>query len=133
MTHKVLFVDVGNSCRGPMAEGFAAKLGLQCESAGTMPAGELSRTAVAAMREKGIDITGHRPTRLQLDRLGDFERIVSLGQGVSATSPELRAHEEWPLEDPVNHSLDVMRNVRDDLERRIQALAREIWEWSNPP
>lgn len=133
MTHKVLFVDVANSCRGPMAEGFAQKMGLSCESAGTMPAHELSRAAVAAMREKGIDIGDQKPVQLELDRLGDFERIISMGQGVRETSPDLNVHEDWGLENPVNHGLDVIRSVRDDIERRVNALAKEIWEWSSPP
>ena len=133
MAHKVLFVCVGNSSRSQMAEGFAKKLGISCASAGTMPARELSRSAVAVMHEKGIDISQQRPKQIEISRLGEFERLISMGHGVKESSTGLVFQDDWGLDDPVNHPLDVFRQTRDEIERRVQALAREIWEWSNPP
>lgn len=58
---KVLFLCTGNSCRSQMAEGWAKALRadtVEAYSAGTNPHG-MNRLAVEAMREAGVDITGH--------------------------------------------------------------------------
>jgi arsenate reductase len=57
----VLFLCTGNSCRSQMAEGFARALrgdDLDAHSAGTNPHG-LNPLAVRAMKEAGVDISGH--------------------------------------------------------------------------
>ena len=56
----VLFVCTGNSARSQMAEGFAQHLGggrIEAHSAGMEPS-RLNPSAVRAIREKGIDISG---------------------------------------------------------------------------
>jgi arsenate reductase len=61
----VLFLCTGNSCRSQMAEGWARALkGAEIEafSAGTQPHG-LNPLAVRAMREAGVDISGHASKR----------------------------------------------------------------------
>ncbi len=71
MTTKVLAVCTGNVCRSPMAEGLlrvgagAVGLDLKVASAGTWEAGRRADPhAVAAMAERGIDISAHRSHRL---------------------------------------------------------------------
>ena len=62
---KVLFLCTGNSCRSQMAEGWAKALKageIEAYSAGTQPQG-LNPRAVAAMREAGVDISGHTSKR----------------------------------------------------------------------
>ncbi|MCA1819975.1 MAG: hypothetical protein LC620_08020, partial [Halobacteriales archaeon] len=125
--------DVGNSTLGPMAEAFARQLGIDADSAGTMPAGEVSRGALLALKERGIAAAPGRPKRVDFRRLGDYERIIALGSGVAATSPDLHAQEEWPVDDPVNLDFAVYRRVRDQVEGRVKDLARELREWSFPP
>ena len=59
---KVLFLCSGNSCRTQMAEAFLSDLAgdrFEITSAGS-EATPLDRDAVAAMRELGIDISGHQ-------------------------------------------------------------------------
>jgi arsenate reductase len=62
---RVLFLCTGNSCRSQMAEGWARALRgevIEAMSAGTNPHG-LNPLAVRAMREAGVDISGHRSKR----------------------------------------------------------------------
>ncbi len=62
MKTRVLFLCTGNSARSQMAEGLLRHLAgerFDVFSAGTRPAG-LNPNAVAAMKELGIDISGHR-------------------------------------------------------------------------
>ena len=59
---RVLFLCTGNSCRSQMAEGWCRHLHsdrIEALSAGTEPQG-LNPRAVEAMRESGVDISGHR-------------------------------------------------------------------------
>jgi protein-tyrosine-phosphatase len=60
------FVCVENAGRSKMAEAFARQLGLEAQSARTMPGKKVSPTVVLAMKEKGIDISGSRPRLLTL-------------------------------------------------------------------
>ena len=132
LQHRVLFVDVGNSTLGPMAEAFARSQGLEADSAGTMPAHEISGGAVLALKERGLEPPGSPPRRLDFLRLADYERIICMDQGVTATSPDLNAHEHWDLEDPINLEFALYRRARDAIEVRVSELAREILEWSHP-
>lgn len=130
--HRILFVDVGNSTLGPMAEAFARSFGLEADSAGTMPAHEMSSSTFVALREKGIHFAPRRPRLVDFLSLADYERIIAIGSGVAATSPDLHAQEEWPIEDPVNLDFAVYRRACDEVESRVKDLAREIREWSAP-
>ena len=120
---RVLFVCVGNSCRSQMAEGFARHLGLEAESAGTLPAPGVSREAVRVMAEKGIDISGHAPKVLDWGRLDSFDKTITMGCGVAESCPSLRTDEDWGLDDPVGQDIEVFRRVRDEVEERVRELA----------
>ncbi len=115
-----------------MAEAVARKYGLDAESAGTMPADEVSQAAVAAMAEHGMDMAGARPKPLDFNRLADYEQIICMGPGVAATSPDLHFHEDWGIDDPVNMDFAVYRSVRDAIEAKVKAMALEQLEWSMP-
>lgn len=130
--HRVLFVDVADSTLGPMAVAYARSLGLEADSAGTMPAHEVSQGALHALREKGIPAEPRPPRRIDFLRLADYERIVALEDGVAATSPDLHPHEEWHLEDPANLEFALYRKARDAVAERVTELGREILEWSAP-
>jgi arsenate reductase (thioredoxin) len=131
MGFKILFVGVGNTCRTPMAEAFARKLGLRAESAGTMPGTRVTPAASSVMLEKGIDLTSHRPKRLDFADLPDFDRIVIMGEGVLKTYPELsrQALDNWRIPDLLGQPLQAYRDVRDKLERRVHELVDELNEW----
>lgn len=66
----VLFVCVHNAGRSQMAAGYLRHLAgdrIEVRSAGSMPADQINPTAVAAMREEGIDITAEQPKVLTPD------------------------------------------------------------------
>lgn len=128
--HRVLFVDVGSSARSVMAAAFAKSMGLECDSAGTMPAHELHPGAVVAMKEKGIDITGAKPHHVEFLELSKYDRVVALGDGVKATDPQLPVHENWHIPDPIGRPYDAMRQIRDRIEAHVKELVHEMREWS---
>ncbi len=83
----VLFVCTGNTCRSPMAEALARKMGeekhikLMADSAGIYAdAGDAaSREAVEVLREKyGIDLSSHRSKPLTLERIEWADLVVGI-------------------------------------------------------
>jgi len=126
---RVLVLCTGNSARSQMAEGIArsiAPAGVRVYSAGSAPS-SLNPHAVKAMREIGIDISGHRSKAIEAIPAGDIEAVITLcAEEVCPVFPGkvLRAH--WPLADPAaegeTRRLEAFRRTRDELRRRIERL-----------
>ncbi len=122
----VLFVCRENACRSQMASGFARTFfgdRLDVASAGSAPATEVNPDMVTVMREKAIDMAYLKP--MALDEVkGTFKPrlVVSMGcEEVCPLFPGIKT-EEWNIPDPAGKGMDVMRSVRDDLEKRVHAL-----------
>lgn len=85
---RILFLCTGNSCRSQMAEGFARAMWpgrIEAHSAGTNPHG-LNPLAVRAMREVGIDISGHASKRPE--ELGVlFDLVVTVCDAAHESCP----------------------------------------------
>ena len=124
---KILFVCVENSCRSQMAEGFARALGgdrIESHSAGSRPSGEVNPRASAIMKERGIDLAGHRSKGLEeLPRI-TWDVLVTMGCGDSCPFVTADAVVDWGLPDPKEMDDAGFRKVRDEIERKV----RELWE-----
>jgi arsenate reductase len=133
---KVFFICTGNSARSQMAEGLANHLGtgrIEAHSAGTLPVGVNSH-AVAVMRERGIDITGHYSKRID-EVPGPFDLVITLCDSAAMLCPvSVRAYptEHWSTPDPsfVPGGPEVVRqsfrDVRDRLEGQIAAFIERV-------
>jgi len=125
---RVLFVCIENSNRSQMAEAFAhmhGGPGVEALSAGSRPSGALNPRAVAFMAERGYDLRTHASK--SLDEIhGEFDAVVTMGCGDSCPWVPARIREDWNLEDPKHLDDDGYRKVRDDIERRVQALLAAI-------
>jgi arsenate reductase len=129
---RVLILCTGNSARSQMAEGWLRALAgdrYDVASAGTRPS-VVNPLAIAVMRERGIDISGHRSKSVTefLDQPFDYV-ITVCDQAAEACpvfpGPAHRIH--WSFPDPAavqgseSERLDAFRAVRDALERRLRA------------
>lgn len=89
---RVLFLCGANSCRSQMAEGWARHLikgEHEFHSAGLRAAG-VNPLAVLAMKEAGVDISGHFSKTMD-DLQGDFHIVVTVCDAVKETCPFLPA------------------------------------------
>ena len=128
---RVLFACKRNSCRSQMAEGFARILGagsIDVVSAG-LEASNVNSTAVEAMREAGIDISGQTSKPIADFQPEDFDIVISLcGCGVNLpegwTSREL--FEDWLIDDPDGQPIEKFRLARDEIRRRVRELLDSI-------
>ena len=124
---KVLFVCVENAGRSQMAEAFANKFGqgkLTAQSAGIKLAPQVNPVVVAAMKEKGINISSNKPKMLTQEMASQADLIVTMGCGTSdlCPGPFFKENVDWALEDPKGKPIEKVREIRDDIERRVNEL-----------
>lgn len=134
MYSSVLFLCVANSARSQMAEGLARALFgnlVRVQSAGSAPT-DVNPYAIAAMREVGIDITGHRSTSVDAIDPRSVDAIITLcAEEVCPLWPGNQARLHWPIPDPATTdariSSDEMsgrfRRARDELRARLWTFA----------
>lgn len=125
----VLFLCVHNAGRSQMALGYFTTLAgdrAVAFSGGSEPADRLNPTAVAAMAEIGVDITGEQPKRWDEATVDSCDVVVTMGCG--DTCPYLPGvrYVDWPLDDPAGRPLDEVRPIRDEIEARVRGLLAEL-------
>ena len=125
----VLFVCVHNAGRSQMAAGWLRHLAgdaVEVRSAGSAPAETINPSAVEAMKEVGIDITGQTPTRLTRDAAEESDVIITMGCGDACPVFPGKRYEDWKLEDPAGKGVDSVRPIRDEIKTRIEALLADL-------
>ena len=117
----VLFVCTHNAGRSQMAQAFFERYApddIRAESAGQHPAEAVWPEVVEAMREVGFDLSRKRPKRLDLEMQLHADWAITLACG--GACPYVPAMvEDWEVEDPFGKPLDRVREIRDDIERRV--------------
>ena len=127
---RILFVCVENAGRSQIAEAFANKYGKDrfiVSSAGNKPADRVNPIVVEALKEKGINVSMNRPKLLTFQMAQDADLIVTMGcdeKGI-CPGPFFKPTIDWKLEDPKGKPIEKVREIRDDIERRVQKLIAE--------
>ncbi|MEJ2657053.1 MAG: hypothetical protein P8012_07620 [Desulfobacterales bacterium] len=98
---------------------------IEAASAGSEPAGQINPDMIKVMAEKGIDM-GFRKTRFLDEAASELQPniIVTMGCGEACPFIPGAKRMDWDLPDPAGKSMDVMRNVRDDIEKRVKKLLK---------
>jgi protein-tyrosine-phosphatase len=128
---EILFVCVENAGRSQMAQAFAQKLGLKASSASTVPSGHVNPVVVEAMRERGIDLSHKMPKILTADMINNTRLVITMGCSVEEACPRpmLAAMQkklvDWHLDDPKGRSIEEVRKIRDDIEKKVRKIAQE--------
>ena len=121
----VLFLCTHNAGRSQMALGFFTHLAgdrAVAWSGGSEPATTINPAAVAAMAERGVDISGEYPKPWTDEVVRAADVVVTMGCGDACPVFPGRRYEEWVLDDPAGKDVDEVRPVRDEIERRVRAL-----------
>ena len=112
-----------------MAAAFARELGgdrVVIHSAGSAPGEKLNPAVVDVMKEKGIDISNEAPRKLT-DEMGlDADVIITMGCGDACPVYPGKRYLDWDLTDPAGKGVDEVRQIRDDIERRVRDLLAEL-------
>ena len=127
----VLFICVHNAGRSQMAEAFFNKMSEGRHkgiSAGSNPASQVNPIAVEAMKEIGIDIGSKKPKKLNKEMIMEAELAITMGCGEDTCPIVPNELREWDLEDPHDKTIDVVRTIRNEIKRRVEALVKELDE-----
>jgi arsenate reductase len=125
----VLFVCVHNAGRSQMAAGWLSSIAgdrIDVRSAGSEPADRINPVAVEAMREVGIDITGEQPKKLTIDSVQQADVVITMGCGDTCPIFPGKRYEDWELTDPAGQPITVVRQVRDEIEAKVDGLVADL-------
>jgi arsenate reductase (thioredoxin) len=124
----VLFVCVHNAGRSQMAAALFnhhAQGRAWADSAGTRPAAQVHPEVVEVMREIGLDVAAAKPRVLTPELAAGAVRVITMGCGDEC--PVVNAPmEDWGLPDPAGQPFDVVREIRDDIDKRVLLLLSEM-------
>jgi len=128
---RIAFVCVENAGRSQMAAAFARRAavgGVEVISGGTRAASRVHPVVVEAMREVGIDLSEAVPRTLTKDEILRSDVVVTMGCASGEVCPATFRGDavDWALPDPSGRSLEEVRRIRDDIERRVANLLREV-------
>ena len=125
----VMFLCVHNAGRSQMAAGWMRHLGgenVDVFSGGSEPAEAVNPAAVAAMAERGVDISHAAPRRWADDDIRSVDVVVTMGCGDTCPVFPGTRYIDWELEDPAGRSVEDVRPIRDDIEHRVRALLTDL-------
>ena len=130
---KVIFACVHNAGRSQMAAAFFNALAdpqkARAVSAGTDPATRVHPGVVAVMREVGIDLSAAAPQRLTAELASDASILVTMGCGESCPVVPGTRQLDWPLADPKDEPVHIVREIRDEIRAKVGTLvADEGWQ-----
>jgi arsenate reductase (thioredoxin) len=126
---KVVFVCRRNEGRSQLAAALLdhhARGRVDVRAAGTEPTGRLNPVALEALAELGIavDEPYPEPPSDELIRMADV--VVNMCSDVDRPEVPCARYLDWDLPDPAGRPLAEVRVLRDELDRRIQGLLREL-------
>jgi arsenate reductase len=125
----VLFLCIHNSGRSQMAAGFMRHLGagrVMVYSAGSEPANSINPSAVAVMKEVGIDIASAQPQLWTMEMLEAVDVVVTMGCGDACPFLPGKKYVDWPLNDPAGQGIDAVRPIRDEIQKLVEDLLEQI-------
>jgi len=125
----VLFLCVQNAGRSQMALGFFTALAgdrAVAWSGGSEPGFEVNPAAIAAMAERGIDISGEFPKPWTDETVRAADVVITMGCGDACPIFPGKRYEEWVLDDPAGWDVAAVRPIRDEIERRVRTLIDEL-------
>jgi arsenate reductase len=128
MAH-VLFVCLHNAGRSQMSQALferAAGGRHTAASAGTTPGDRVHPEVVEVMGELGIDLGDRVPRALTTELAQEADVVVTMGCGDECPYIPGKRYIDWDLEDPKGRPVEEVRATRDEIERRVAGLVREL-------
>jgi protein-tyrosine-phosphatase len=128
---KVLFLCIGNACRSQMAEAVAKHVAadvIEASSAGLVPFGEIPATTLTVLAERGFSAEGQSSKPLRSEDTFVVDLVINMTgrSGVSIITGPTPPVEDWDVGDPYGLNLAVYRAIRDQIEARVEDLARRL-------
>lgn len=127
---KILFACRENACRSQMSSAFAGYIAgdrIDALNGGSTPVDAINPLMVEVMQEKGIDMAFRTPKTI--DQAISKEKpdiIITMGCGEECPFVPGARIENWDIPDPAGKSIEFMRNVRDEIEKKVIELKDQL-------
>ncbi|HEU0093744.1 MAG TPA: hypothetical protein VFS78_16655, partial [Vicinamibacteria bacterium] len=133
---KVIFACRHSAGRSQMATAFFNQLAdpgrARAVAAGTTPAARVHPEVVEVMREVDLDLSAARPQLLTGELAAGAGHLVTMGCGEECPYIPGAKVQDWALEDPKGQPIARVREVRDEIRRRVTSFVQEHG-WSLQP
>ncbi|MDX6552387.1 MAG: hypothetical protein QOH74_875 [Gaiellales bacterium] len=126
---RVLFVCIQNAGRSQISQALferAAAGRHEARSAGSRPAARVHPEVVQVLRDDGIDVSANRPHKLDQDDMAWADVVVTMGCGDECPYIPGKRYIDWDLPDPAGQPMERVREIRDDIARRVDELVTEL-------
>ena len=126
---RVLFVCLHNAGRSQMSQALferAAGGAHEARSAGTTPGDRVHPEVVEAMSELGVDVADRTPKKLTNELAEWADVVVTMGCGDECPYIPGKRYIDWDLQDPKGRPIEEVRQIRDDIARRVASLLEEM-------
>lgn len=126
---EVLFVCVHNAGRSQMAAALLdrhAQGRVHVRSAGSAPGDEVNPAVIAVMDEIGLDLSKEFPKLLTDEIAQAADVVVTMGCGDACPVYLGKRYLDWELPDPAGRTVDEVRPIRDEIDRRVRGLLAEL-------
>jgi arsenate reductase len=122
----VLFACVQNAGRSQMAAAIFNQLAdpilARAVSAGTQPGVHVHPEVLEVMREDGVDLSNVVPRKLTDELAASASMLITMGCGDACPVVPGARRDDWPLEDPKGKPIERVREIRDEVRHRVEAL-----------
>jgi arsenate reductase len=122
---RALFVCLHNAGRSQMSEALFARAAAgrhEVRSAGTTPAKHVHPEVVEVMAELSIDLSARQPRELTREDAEWADVVVTMGCGDECPYIFGKRYIDWDLPDPKGQPIEIVREARDEIARRVEAL-----------
>jgi len=126
---EVLFVCTHNAGRSQMAAVLTEQLSggrVRVRSGGTTPADEIQPAVVEAMAELGLDMSRQFPKPLTDEAVRASDVVITMGCGDACPFYPGKRYIDWDMPDPFGQPMETVRQIRDEIRRRVESLLREL-------
>jgi arsenate reductase (thioredoxin) len=126
---EVLFVCAHNAGRSQMAAALLdhqANGRVHVRSAGSTPADEINPAVIAVMNEVGVDMSEEYAKPLTTEVVEAADVVITMGCSDECPIFPGKRYLDWDLPDPHGKSVEEVRPIRDEIDRRVRSLADEL-------
>jgi arsenate reductase len=126
---EVLFVCVHNAGRSQMAAALTHARSdgwIAVRSAGSQPGERIAPAVIDALEELGVDVSREFPKPLTDEVVRAADVVITMGCGDSCPLYPGKHYEDWDVADPDQQPIEVVRAIRDDIKRRVEALVAQV-------
>ena len=82
--------------------------------------------AAQVLAERGLPVTDHTPTQLDVDLVERADVVITMGCGETCPVFPGKRYEDWTVDDPAGEDLETVRRIVDDIDGRVRALLADL-------